>query len=141
MSDKPKATMTEKQKLARLANLEAGRKKRMELIKQRKDNADTEYDISSSDENNTESDSDSEGFVISKKKQVKKPTKKRDIKTELDELKNIVMDMAVMQKKKKNKSQPKSGGTKIVVLPNNNNHPQPNQYKDLTVEALMKSLL
>ena len=33
---KPKITMTEKQKAARIANLANGRKKRMEMIKQKK---------------------------------------------------------------------------------------------------------
>ena len=45
---KSKTTMTDKQKAARCLNLAAGRKKRMEAIKQRKEKPD-EYDISSND--------------------------------------------------------------------------------------------
>ena len=43
---KPKTVMTDKKKTARCENLAAGRKKRMEAIKQRKEKPD-EYDISS----------------------------------------------------------------------------------------------
>ena len=53
--------MTDKQKQARLANLEAGRKKRKEMIAQKNE----EYDLSSEDSSETESDN--EAFVISKK--------------------------------------------------------------------------
>jgi len=145
MSEKPKPTITAKQKEARLKNLENGRKKRMELIKQRKEQ-DGGHDLSSSEENNTESDSDS-GFIISKKKPNKKvakrPERKRDeieysnnLKSEFDELKNIVMEMAVKQNKQaKKKSQPKSGGTNIVVMP-----PQ-NTQLSAAMEALRKSVM
>ena len=53
---KPKITMTEKQKAARNANLANGRKKRMEMLKQKKEQKPKEYDISSNDWSLDESD-------------------------------------------------------------------------------------
>ena len=95
-----KRPMTDKQKKARLANLEAGRKKRKEMIAQKNE----EYDISSEDSSETESDN--EAFVISKKKRkqaVKKPIRSRDdviqgkdlksqdnLQSEVSELKEMV---------------------------------------------------
>jgi hypothetical protein len=73
----------------------------------------------------------------------KRPERKRDeieysnnLKSEFDELKNIVMEMAVKQNKQaKKKSQPKSGGTNIVVMP-----PQ-NTQLSAAMEALRKSVM
>src|SRR3954468_3603464 len=81
-----KLILTEKQKSARLTNLEAGRKKRAELLKQKRMKQ-NEYDLSSEDSesnsnsNSSESDSDNNAFVISKKK--KKPEKKVRKRSEL----------------------------------------------------------
>ena len=68
--NKPKRVMTDKQKAARCLNLAAGRKKRMEAIKQKKEKPD-EYDISSNDGSIDESDDD-DAFVLTKAKQKKK---------------------------------------------------------------------
>jgi len=78
---KVRKPMTEKQKAARLANLAAGRKKRMEMVKQRSSLTDTqqEYDLSS--ESPSDSDSNGEAFLIKKKsrRSVKKaPLLKKD---------------------------------------------------------------
>lgn len=125
---KPKQKITNKQKDARLMNLELGRKKRMENIKQRKEaekNKPEEYDLSS----NSESESD-DGFVISKKKPAKKvafttppnvalkPRVDDNLRSEMNELKNIVLELANIQKKQNKKKDKQSNkGTKIVVLP------------------------
>ena len=56
--------MTEKQKAARLANLEAGRKKRMEMVKQKKAGLTMkhkEYDLSSDDDSVEQSSTSSSG--------------------------------------------------------------------------------
>ena len=129
-----KLPMTEKQKAARLKNLENGRKKRMDKIKQKKEQEqEEEYDIDTSeDEQASESDDDSQ-FIISKKKPKVPKSKPKDIqpskkavgddkvKGEIDDLKNMVMQLAMLQKKqtrKANKNK-KPSSTKIVVLPNN----------------------
>ena len=83
----------------------------MENIKQRKKAKEQEeYDLSSAEENESSSESDNDAFVISKKKPTKKILKPRvwdrtfdddsdNWKSELDEVRNIVTDMALMQKK------------------------------------------
>jgi len=64
---KPKKEITEKQKAARVANLAAGRSKRMEQINKKKAEPvsppDNEYDLDSHDNSSMESD-DSEDFVL-----------------------------------------------------------------------------
>ena len=135
---KKKLPMTEAQKKARMANLERGRAKRMEQIQQKKQEQE-EYDLSSNDdESNSESDDDA--FIIAKKKVVKaskidKKSKPRvierpyddNLKNEVNELKNIVYELATMQKKqqRRKRSPRPSGGTKIVVLPNNTTNQKP----------------
>ena len=85
--------MTEAQRKARLANLAAGRQKRLESIKQKQEEADyrskqESYDLSSEDSfDETESDTDDDAFIISRKKKrarkpygtKEKPVKKRDL--------------------------------------------------------------
>ena len=158
---KVRKPMTEKQKAARLANLAAGRKKRMEMVKQRASLTDTqqEYDLSS--ESPSDSDINSEDFIIKKKsrRSVKKaPLLKKDrellserdfrkddnLRHEVNEIKSVVMELANMQKKTsmrsaKKRSERKSGGTKIVVLPQNN-PPTRSQPNDTLMETLRKSL-
>ena len=147
-----KRPMTDKQKQARLANLEAGRKKRKEMIAQKNE----EYDLSSEDSSETESDN--EAFVISKKKRkqaVKKPIRSsrsrddliqnKDLKSrdyspnEFSELKQIVTDLAHSVKKQAKDQKKKVGGTKIVVLPNNSSQSKP--PNDNLMDALRKSLM
>ena len=159
METKSKRPMTDKQKAARLANLERGRKKRMESIKQKKEVEQepkgVEYDLSSEDERPELSSSDSDAFVISKKKPKKKQSKAEkgplvplgdNLRDDFDELKSMVAELAKMQKKQnksiQRNSAPKKegGGTKIVVLPQNN-APQTTRMHDSVMEALRKSLL
>jgi len=142
METKPKRQLTEKQRIARIDNLAKGRKKRMDTIKQKRETKDQEYDISSDEsyDSVSSSDSDNDAFVISKaKKRQAKPVKQKEIstrksnniedrsrpndhlKSEVDELKTMIIELANMQKKQNKtvrKSRP-SGGTKIVVLPQN----------------------
>ncbi len=141
MTDKPKKVMTDKQKAARMANLAKGREKRMASIKQKKKDDINEVELSSE----KDSSSDEEDFIITKKKPIKKKEivevpkiKEPDRSSEFDELKNMVIQLASMQKKqnKKNKER-KSGGTKIVLLPNN--QPQNNQDNG-AMEVLRRSL-
>ena len=117
-----------------------------------------EYDLSSNDDKSESSESDNEAFIISKKKSKKTPPPKQTLKprdrafddksialkNELDELRNIVTDIALMQKKqhkvtKKQTNRP-SGGTKIVVLPqaqtSNSSGPS-----DSVMDALRRSLM
>ena len=69
--------MTEKQKTARLANLERGRKKRLETIKEKNEakaqGVPEEYDLSSEDsDSGRDTESDNDAFIISKKKRLPK---------------------------------------------------------------------
>jgi hypothetical protein len=149
-----KKSITDKQKAARMANLERGRKKRMESIKQKKEGTDKpeEYDLSSNEENDSSSDDD-DTFIISKKKPVavkkNKPVvdENANLKSEVDELKNMVIELASLQKKqhkvnKKNNSR-QNGSTKIVVLPNNANsgNSETKSANDSLMDALRRSLL
>ena len=151
METKNKRPMTDKQKAARLANLERGRKKRMESIKQKKEDEQepkgVEYDLSSEDDRPDLSSSDSDAFVISKKKPKKKQKTEKgplvplgdNLRDDFDELKSMVTELAKMQKKQhksiqRNSAPKKEGGTKIVVLPQNN-APQANRMHDSVMEA------
>ena len=159
-ADKPKITMTEKQKAARIANLANGRKMRMEMLKQKKEQKPEEYDISSNDGSLDESDSSSDSddaFVISKAKKKNAKTvapveRKKSKKTEppsdnnlrgdVDELKTMILELANMQKKQNKsvrKSRP-SGGTKIVVLPQNTSGGSQSKAADDYMEKLRKSI-
>ena len=77
METKIKRPLSDKQKAARIKNLENGRKKRMEMITQKKkaiEEKKDEYDLSSNDDKGSDfsSESDNDAFVISKKKPAKK---------------------------------------------------------------------
>ncbi len=149
-----KKIMTDKQKQARLKNLEIGRQKRAESIKQKKQAQEEEYDLSSEDEKSS-SGSESEDYVISKvsakkqtgktsvlkNKKLVKEDKPNKSNKEIEELRNMVIELATMQKKqRKQKSAPRSsGGTKIVVLPNNNTS-QPKSTNTATIDALLRAL-
>ena len=153
-----KRSITDKQKKARLANLEAGRKKRMEALQKKKATKENEqeYDLSSEEENDSSDSDDDSSFVVSRKKPVKKESVKvsktklvvsndesNKLKTDVDELKNMVFELASMQKKQnkinKKSHERKSGGTKLVVLQPNNT-PQEQKQDNNTMEALRRSL-
>jgi len=150
--------MTEKQKAARLANLAAGRKKRLEEIKQNKDKGEDydDYDPSSDSDS-----SDSDAFVIKKKK--KQPPKRELIrekdlpyaqKSEIEELRDMVYQLADITKKQAKKQKAarkkvprpqKEGGTNVVVFPQNppNQAGITNQVKPVSttqMDQLWKSL-
>lgn len=150
-----KKEMTEKQKKARLNNLLVGRQKRMENLKRKKEeknNKQDEYDLTS--EEPTDSSSDEGDFIISKKK----PAKKKDApkpkprsrdesppqKNEIEELKNMVMDLALMQKKhnkaiRKHTTKPVN---KLVLLPQTSAPAhESNHMRDSMMDMLRKSLM
>ncbi len=117
--------ITDKQKAARIANLEKGRQKRLEKLQQKKE---SKEQYSASEDDTSSSDSD-EGYVISKKKPTKiVKTKGRVIdessfmgsKNELDELKKIMMEMAIKQKqhdKALRRQNKRSKSPAVVVVP------------------------
>ena len=119
--------ITDKQKAARIANLEKGRLKRLEKLKMKKED---KHDPSSEDESSSDSESD-EDFVISKKKSKAKQPRGRIVdrssfasetasKSEVDELKKIMMEMAIIQKqqgKAVRKQKRRSRSPKVVVVP------------------------
>ena len=115
-----KRPMTDKQKVARLANLEKGRKTRQENIQKRKEPQDEEYDLDT--ESDDESDDDDD-FILSKVKHKLKPSKnekkpdKNELKDDVNQLKDIVEQLVVMQKKKTKKANKPRNSTKIVMLP------------------------
>ena len=142
--------ITDKQKAARKSNLAKGREKRMETIKQKiEDTKNEEYDISSNNvDNDADESSSDDDLIISRKKPTKTKQVKKDdnsLKNELDELKNMVIDLATLQKKqnKQNKQKRSNGGTKIVVLPNNQTQQQPEQntQSNHLIDALRRSLM
>ena len=159
MDQKPKRVMTDKQKSARCLNLAAGRKKRMDAIKQKKEKP-GKHDISSNDESSDLSDNDA--FVLTKAKkrsgktealQKQLKSKKRETKQPTSDnlrgdVKSMMIELANMQKKQhkasKKRSSKKSGGTKIVVLPQHAPQPvtasQTRAYTDSSLDVLRKSL-
>jgi len=150
---KQKRQITEKQREARLANLANGRKKRAAMIQQKKEKKNYEYDISS-EEASFSSDSDgSSDFVISKKKarkDRKEPKKKErdedsgisEVKSELNELRNIVTNMALLHKKTmkrtSSENRSKGSGTKVIVVPQQVS--SQNKPTDDYMEKLRKSI-
>lgn len=138
-----KKSITDKQKVARLANLEAGRKKRAEMLQKKK--KEQEYDLSSNESEDSDSESEDESFVVSKRRPAKKPKpqdENNQLKQDVNDLKNMVVELATLQKKQnkelKKTRTTKSSGTKVVVV-------QPNQPEKLietnsTLEALRRSL-
>lgn len=156
--------MTEKQKAARNLNLKKAREKRAELTKKKYEAKNEEYDLSSNDETiDSDSSESDDAFILSKKKKTTKPKHKIPLeekkknrgmadtnmifqKNEIDELKNMIYQLATAQKKQNKalKKEPKrsSGGTKIVVLPQPNTPPptQIRAHTDSSLEVLRKSL-
>lgn len=157
-----KRQMTDKQKVARLANLERGRKKRLESLQQKKEAKEKgepeEYDLSSDDSESTDTESDADAFIISKKKKSPAVKSKKarfvakekvvahdHLRTDVDELKDMVMALANLQKKQTKtarKQNRKPNATKIVVLPQNTSGVVPTKGpQDSLMEALRKSLM
>lgn len=161
---KPKRNLTDKQKAARRDNLAKGRQKRMDMIKQKRESKEQEYDLSSDESYDSDCDtssSDNDAFVISKAK--KKPIKQRiqkdskpslrqqdsrgsesHLRKDVDELKSMMIELASMQKKqqKKERKEPRrsGGGTKIVVLPQQGGNGSQSHPKDDYMEKLRKSI-
>jgi hypothetical protein len=141
-----------------MENLRKGREKRMEALKQKKEQPQSEYDLSSEDDQESDSSSDDEGFVISKKKPIRKQKvslgrSKDDVefpsftpKQEFDELKNMVRELALMQKKNNKvikKQQNNKPVNKLVLLPSaqqTQSKPQNFQLRDSLAEQLAKQL-
>ena len=150
-----KKVLTDAQKAARLKNIQKASKVRMQNINERKKvKEQEEYDL-------TSSESDNDAFIISKKKPTKKTKvvkktlkprvldrtfddKSDKLKSELDELRNIVTDIALMQKKQhkatRKQTNRTSGGTKIVVLPQSQGSNQSGP-SDTMMDALRRSLM
>ena len=141
---KTRKPITEKQRAARLANLASGRKKRMEaalakkgLVSQKQQHEeatdyDTDYDTD---------ESSSEGFVISKKKQTRvrprtdvEPNDLRSLRGDFDELKDIVKQMAILQKKSRKRSKsvpvpPQREATNVIVVGGSATKPEVTQSR------------
>lgn len=153
-----KKVMTDKQKNARLLNLEKGRLKRKETLKQKQESKGEEYNLSSDESESNESESDNDAFVISRKKKyvpkdvVIKSQKNSNkcsnddtynLKKDFDELRSMVEELATLQKKQaKTKTKRSSGGTKIVVLPQNSSQGNGRSVNESNaIEALRRSLM
>ena len=147
---KKKRQITEKQREARLANLANGRKKRAALLQQKKESSafeqeqkKYEYDISSGD---SYSDGSSD-FVISRKKPTKarkEPPKSEtdsNLRNDMNELRSIVTELAILQKKTKQRAssegRSKGSGTKVIVVPQPVSQSKPS---DDYMEKLRKSI-
>lgn len=145
-----KKPMTDKQKAARLLNLERGR----QIRKEKQQAKSQEYDLSS-ESSESDSESDNDAFVISRtkkvvpkevvmkqsrsRKHVEEPRESK-LEKEFDELKNAVYDLM-----KKSTKQPKpkrsGGGTKIVVVPQNAPQSKSRTTNDIVLEALQNSFM
>ena len=109
MSLNTKKKMTSKQKEARMKNLEKGRMRRMESLKQKKESKAEEYDLSSDAEWSSaalESPSDDDAFVISRKKKkvprevvMRRENHPDYLQKDVDELKSMVKELAILQQK------------------------------------------
>jgi len=121
------------------------------MIQQKKEKNKYEYNISSEDgsEDNYSSDSGSSDFVISRKKahkDRKEPKKKAhadsDLRNEFNELRNIVTELAMLQKKTKRRAssegRSKGSGTKVIVVPQQVS--SQNKPTDAYMEKLRKSI-
>lgn len=134
---KTRKPITEKQRAARLANLASGRKKRMEAALAKKEQSmneeSTDYDTD---------ESSSEGFVISKKKQTRvrpradvEPNDLRSLRGDFDELKDIVKQMAILQKKSRKRSKsvpvplPQREATNVIVVGGSATKPEVTQSR------------
>jgi hypothetical protein len=146
-----KKPMTDKQKAARLLNLERGR----QIRKEKQQAKSQEYDLSSESSESSDSESDNDAFVISRtkkvvpkevimkqsrsRKHVEEPRESK-LEKEFDELKNAVYDLM-----KKSTKQPKAkrsgGGTKIVVVPQNVPQSKSRTTNDIVLEALQNSFM
>lgn len=145
-----KKKITEKQLAARLENLKKGREKRMANVTKKKEETEYEYDLGSQDA--SDSSSSDGDFVISRQKVVNKkngpkPRRKEEIeiptyasRNEFEDLKNMVRDLAVMQKKN-NKAMKKQQPSKLVLIPPQQQQAAPvHTFYDSTAERLKKSL-
>ena len=151
-----KKVLTDAQKAARLKNIQKASKVRMQNINERKKvKEQEEYDLSSNEENESSSESISKKKPTKKTEVVEKTIKPRvsdrtfddksdKLRNELDELRNIVTDMALMQKKQhkatRKQTNRTSGGTKIVVLPQSQASNQSGP-SDTVMDALRRSLM
>ena len=124
--------MTDKQKNARLLNLEKGRLKRKETLKQKQESKGEEYDLSSDESESDESESDNDAFVLSRikkyvpKEVVMKSQKNHNkssnndnssLQKDFDVLRSMVEELPTMQKKQaETETKRSSGATKIVKI-------------------------
>ncbi|HRP36493.1 MAG TPA: hypothetical protein PLS50_01650 [Candidatus Dojkabacteria bacterium] len=137
-----KKSITDKQKDARRANLAAGRKKKAEMLQKKKE--EQVYDLSSNGSvDESDSETEDESFVVSKRKPVKKQTND-ELKQDVNELKNMVVELATLQKKqnkelRKTRATRSSGSTKVVVVQPNQPESKPIETNS-TLEALRRSL-
>lgn len=145
--------LTDKQLAARRENLKKGREKRMANLQNKKEEKPhIEYDLESQ---GSDSESSSDGdFVISKKKVVEKkngpkPRTRDDVeynktssKNEIEELKNMVMELAIMQKKNSKSIRKQQGKpSKVLLIPPTQQPAQPPKLgNDTMMDHLRKSL-
>ena len=142
--------ITDKQKAARIANLEKGRLKSLEKLKMKKED---KHDPSSEDESSSDSESD-EDFVISKKKSKTKQPRGRIVdrssfasetasKSEVDELKKIMMEMAIIQKQqgKAVRKQRRARSPNVVVVPQYGAGAPPAKSNNHILDALREKLM
>jgi hypothetical protein len=150
MTDKKPTSISDKQKAVRMKNMEKARNIRMANLQRKKTDTkkQEEYDLSSNDE----SESSDEDFIISKKKQalkkkdkpLKEVPKQPDdhLKTELNDLRNIVTELAMMQRKhgKKLKASKTSTPGIVVVSPNQPANRDSSIGRDTAMDTLRRAL-
>jgi len=130
-------------------------KREWKILSRKKENKVEEYDVSGSESG---SDTDNDDFILKRKKPktrqlvVKERTDKKpkqkdddylDLKDEMNEMKDMIQQLALLQKKQNKKARKKSGGTKLAVVNMPNTPPEikaPSSHDSL-MEALRKSLM
>ena len=133
--------ITEKQKAARMANLEKGRAKRKEMMNKKKETPKhEEYDLEDLYDGDGDDSSDDETFVISKQKPKNHPTREDILKNEVDELKNMVIQLATLQKKQNKKQKEITSRPKISVLLPNSNQPQESKKSNPHYDSVIANL-
>ena len=142
--------ITEKQKAARMANLEKGRAKRKEMMNKKKETPKhEEYDLEDLYDGDGDDSSDDETFVISKQKPKQSkaknnnenhPTREDILKNEVDELKNMVIQLATLQKKQNKKQKEITSRPKISVLLPNSNQPQESKKSNPHYDSVIANL-
>ncbi len=138
---KPRKPITEKQRVARQANLAKGREtRRLKIAERKKQPKSAEYDLESSSD---DEEVDMSSLILSKKKH-KKPERQMkgvdddmsSMRKEMQEMRSVMYEMSKRQRKKPRKQ----ASTKIVLLPNQNQPAKEAPQYDANISQLLAAI-